>query len=244
MERKVGDIVTIRKDMAENTVYGNDFYNTEMLPYKGILAKITHVKKYCDESILNKEGQYYLLNIDKGYHRWTDEMFEDNNKVADIKIMFANGLGIKATKDNKDQIEFDANKKYRVINGKFKGIEGSILGIEIKTLKDTYARNFIVNIKVDDNNIIHINTNNIEEIYTDEKTKEILYDGYNKYQVEFKTRGKRTSIKLLKVNEKESNIKASVYCNKNDVYDKDDGKSNAFKKALAKKYQLDYEKAI
>jgi transcription antitermination factor NusG len=312
MKRKVGDKVTIRKDLKIHEKYGADVFDNHMIPYLGRQAKIIKIYEY-------KNTNKYDLDIDDSESYWTDEMFKYENKLktkghtfkvgdkvelpktksigsnyfdiairdikykmnnektnyciihdiyeniiyiegfrftpedlvpyveeeknVDINIMFANGVGVKAIQ-TKDIMTIDANTKYRVINGSFKGIEGYIETIDVKTSKVAcriypYAQNYIVDLRVDDNNLIHINVNDIEQIYVDKTIEESVPEGHNIYNIQVKYRGRRTTVKLV-----DYNIKASVYCNKEDFYDKTNGKTIAFKKALAKKYQLEYEKAI
>jgi len=67
MKHKVGDTVTIRKDLKDGTIYGRWLMGWWMVEFIGYTTEITEV---------NKEEQFYRLNIDEEVYRWTDEMLE------------------------------------------------------------------------------------------------------------------------------------------------------------------------
>ena len=66
-----------------------------------------------------------------------------------------------------------------------------------------------------------------------------MSDNGKLYNVKVIVRNRRTTVALT-----DYNIKASIYCYKDDEYDYVQGRTLAFKKALAKKYKLEYENAI
>lgn len=80
MKRKVGDTVTIRKDLKVDKMYGECPFVRSMMNYLGKEAKI--------EDIGNIS---YALNIGNKYWLWTDEMFEDKpvkvNKYTRGKLL-------------------------------------------------------------------------------------------------------------------------------------------------------------
>lgn len=72
MKHKVGDTVTIRKDLIAGKRYGGKNINNtgRMNKYFGKQATITKV--YVD---------FYDLDIDNGWWSWTDKMFEEKPKT-------------------------------------------------------------------------------------------------------------------------------------------------------------------
>lgn len=70
MKYKVGDWVQIRKDLHLKiyAVY------EKMTEYKGLKARIERV---------NRDGEFYLIDIDGGDFCWTDEMLEDVDEETD-----------------------------------------------------------------------------------------------------------------------------------------------------------------
>lgn len=73
MKLKVGDKVTVRKDLKTGW-YGAELVVSEMLDYKGIT---TNVKKiYSDGTVA----------IDNGIWRWTPEMFQEKPSEITLEI--------------------------------------------------------------------------------------------------------------------------------------------------------------
>lgn len=73
MKLKVGDKVTVRKDLKTGR-YGAELVVSEMLDYKGIT---TNVKKiYSDGTVA----------IDHGIWRWTPEMFQEKPSEITLEI--------------------------------------------------------------------------------------------------------------------------------------------------------------
>lgn len=68
---KVGDIVRVREGLERHKSYGNYYVTTEMAKLAG--RKVT-IESVFPDSYLTKESVYY----------WTDEMFEENIKTAEI----------------------------------------------------------------------------------------------------------------------------------------------------------------
>ena len=68
---KVGNIVKVREDIKFNEVCGNYYVTSDMAKLAG--HKVT-IKSVFPDSYLIKETGYY----------WTDEMFEENIKTAEI----------------------------------------------------------------------------------------------------------------------------------------------------------------
>jgi hypothetical protein len=73
MKYKVGDVVTIRKDLIRNEEYGGNFFLLGMEDCKGKKAKIMAVRP-----------EYYDIDIDGGFFAWTDEMFEETDTREEI----------------------------------------------------------------------------------------------------------------------------------------------------------------
>lgn len=76
MKYKIGDTITIRKDLKESQKLGDQFITRAMLDYRGKKAKI--VDTYGFSGI-------YSLDIDKKFWNWNDEMFEEENKYKKAK---------------------------------------------------------------------------------------------------------------------------------------------------------------
>lgn len=66
MKHKLGDKVTVRKDLKTSTIYGNTCATDIMLEHLGKKATITDV-------LITG----YSLDIDDGIFCWADEMFEE-----------------------------------------------------------------------------------------------------------------------------------------------------------------------
>lgn len=135
----------------------------------------------------------------------------------------------------------------RIINGKFKGFIGLLIDVTsicckpvgIKCNENIYPKKYIADIKIDNNNILHINIDDIENVYKN-GTKQIALDDDGRiYELKVKIRNRRTTVTLI-----DYGITASIYCHEDDEYDYIQGIRLAFKKALAKKYRLEYENAI
>lgn len=73
MKLKVGDTVTVRKDL-ETGWYGAELVVPYMLDYKGIT---TNVKKVYSDG---------TLAIDNGIWKWTPEMFEETTSEITLEI--------------------------------------------------------------------------------------------------------------------------------------------------------------
>lgn len=75
MKYEIGDKVKIKTDLIAGTIYGDDSidFTNQMIPYKGKEATIIK---------LNRDNNYYCLDIDKGYYFWSDEMFENKMITA------------------------------------------------------------------------------------------------------------------------------------------------------------------
>ena len=71
MMYKVGDIVRVREDLERHKSYGNYYATTEMAKLAG--RKVT-IECVLDDAYRIKEMGLY----------WTDEMFEENIKTAEI----------------------------------------------------------------------------------------------------------------------------------------------------------------
>jgi len=67
MKFKVGDMVRIRKDLVEETMYGTNIVDDAMIYYLGDASVVTDA---CLDA--------YKLAIDGGESYWTDEMFESD----------------------------------------------------------------------------------------------------------------------------------------------------------------------
>lgn len=66
MKYQLGEIITIRKDLCPDGLYGNVFFIEDMKKFLGFQARIDG---------LNSEARY-LLNIDNHTYYWSEEMFE------------------------------------------------------------------------------------------------------------------------------------------------------------------------
>ena len=64
---KIGDKVTIRKDLVVNRQYGTDKFVPSMQEYLGATTTIIGY---------NEEMEWYFLEIDDESWNWTSEMFE------------------------------------------------------------------------------------------------------------------------------------------------------------------------
>ncbi|UQT00970.1 hypothetical protein POQMFEI_00044 [Enterococcus phage vB_OCPT_CCS2] len=73
MKFKVGDTVTVRKDLKTGW-YGAELVVPDMLDYKGIT---TNVKKVYSDG---------TLAIDNGIWKWTPEMFEETTSEITLEI--------------------------------------------------------------------------------------------------------------------------------------------------------------
>ncbi len=67
MKHKVGDTVTIRKDLNANVRYGIDTLVDEMVEFIGYTTEIVEV---------NDDEKFYSLAVDNEKWNWTDEMLE------------------------------------------------------------------------------------------------------------------------------------------------------------------------
>lgn len=67
----VGDIVKVKEDLKLNEIYGEYYITSDMLSFSG--RKVTIRTVGCDS--------YTILEL--GFY-WTDEMFEENIKTAEI----------------------------------------------------------------------------------------------------------------------------------------------------------------
>lgn len=118
---------------------------------------------------------------------------------------------------------FEMGDKVIITNGIFNGIEGKIC----RCSGDGKTSCVITS----DGNMLTISNNNLElikkKIYKETLEKSYRYSGKSRCKI--KIRGRRTTVKLLS-----HNIEASVYCNKHDTYNKEEGINRAFKKALSK----------
>ena len=65
MKHKVGDTVTIRKDLKIYTLYDRCLMCLDMMQYTGYTTEIAEV-----------HNGFYTLNIDEEFNDWTDEMLE------------------------------------------------------------------------------------------------------------------------------------------------------------------------
>lgn len=116
---RVGQKVKIKKELVNNTFYGNVVFVRDMEKYRGKVATITRFTRYT-----------ILLDIDKGGWNWSREMLEPianskkhmKNKMIDIKK-----LGELAKEINKREPDYFPD---------YKGIEvGSMLENEGFTCK-------------------------------------------------------------------------------------------------------------
>ena len=126
----------------------------------------------------------------------------------------------------KTERPFITGDEILITNGIFKGIKGKIYVL------DSCCR--IAKVKVEDCNVINISFNDIELI-----KKNIIKENYtddfyldNWYVCDIKIRGRRTTVKI-----RDYNVSGSVYCYKEDEYNKDYGVNKAFKKALIKLFE-------
>lgn len=76
MKHKVGDVVTIRKDLQKSVfkLCGAQLVIDSMLEHKGVKTTVTTVKNGC-----------YKVSIDNGRFVWTDEMFEEEKSKTTIQ---------------------------------------------------------------------------------------------------------------------------------------------------------------
>lgn len=66
MERKIGDLVMIRKDLETSNPLDDYFVDYEMLKYRGKVYRIKEVK-------YGIFGAYYILS-GTGYYGWSERM--------------------------------------------------------------------------------------------------------------------------------------------------------------------------
>ena len=87
-----GDIVRIREDLDEETIYPMDGFehgisaNDKMVSLRG---EFTTIKRVFQHGFC---GFVYVLDIDRGAWSWTDAMFEDNQPTEDIAAEPLNDL--------------------------------------------------------------------------------------------------------------------------------------------------------
>ncbi|WP_291567146.1 MULTISPECIES: hypothetical protein [unclassified Clostridium] len=158
-----------------------------------------------------------------------------NNKITKIineRIYIKNDLGYVCSVHKSN---FD---KY------FKIVENNLDIGDVATIKITIGRCYkeikgVVIEKFDNGRICRIKTDDnmmhggiFEVIFEREIPKEafttsLVFD--KEYQCKINIRGRRTTVKLLHYN-----VETSIYCNKYDTYNREEGIDRAFKKALSK----------
>lgn len=67
----VGDIVKVKEDLKMNQIYGEYYVASDML-------------KFCGRKVTIKSVEYDSYTILESGFYWTDEMFEENIKTAEI----------------------------------------------------------------------------------------------------------------------------------------------------------------
>lgn len=127
MKLKVGDKVTVRKDLKTGW-YGAELVVSDMLDYKGIT---TNVKKiYSDDTVA----------IDHGIWRWTPEMFQEKPSEITLKIGYRHQSDTTVRTSSQTVIDDD----YAYENACEQFLEeymkdyGSVEGIEICFVREAF----------------------------------------------------------------------------------------------------------
>ena len=90
MNYKIGDKVTVRKDLESGESYENITFNKRMEKYRGLTGTISDIF-----------GKYYRIKEDKSEWFWVKEMFEPVGELIKIKEW-----------EDLDEVE---NEKYKII---------------------------------------------------------------------------------------------------------------------------------
>jgi hypothetical protein len=239
---KVGDKVELPKTKS----IGVEYFDEAIKELLNIAKKekrdfyiITEIRKSVENNIedviIGLENRWNFKPKDLVLYKEEKNISNiENDKIKFITIVNdKNGYKFNIKyKDNKPKDCLDNTVK--IINGIFKGMTGIIVGIHMGE-----PSCLIADIKIDNNNILHINIDDIKNVYENGTKTALLSDDGKLYNVKVTARNRRTTVALT-----DHGIKASIYCHKDDEYDYVQGRTLAFKKALAKKYKSEYEKAI
>lgn len=126
---KVGDKVTIRKDLIVGEDYGEIDFVSNMQDYLNKKAIITEVK-------VDIEGEvFYCLDVDGEQWMWSEEMFE-NNSDENEAILLINAVinELNTLKNDIQDYESSIDSFKEVIGNLYK--EGNELNKEISKLKE------------------------------------------------------------------------------------------------------------
>lgn len=200
--------------------------------YVGEEFEITEVT----DKVIKFKGRMGIGGVSKEEFDTYFEIVEDENIIKEINNPISMNIGDKIIY-NKDLYEvvggtnliknFKVDSKVKIINGVFKGIEGTISKIFNNLNKCCICVN-------DENeNLLTIDKSDLELIKIPKPKNENFEDTLKfmgeTYSYKVKIRGFRTTVKLLSLK-----TKGSVYYNSNDVkkYNREEGIYRAFKKAV------------